>query len=177
MPTIGYILRELYPKELETHLVQRSPKEDIQKPDTPQSTHTEFDHTLIEARWRLTQLCIPPSSPHIHSLCPHGTHYDLDELPLESPVQILRELKLSSSAHTADPVLQKGEFKPKYVKVKKFLLDGSFVLSYVKRSDYTPSTISREMQDMYDKVSIHTTSPVSQTSEGFASFYNPYQLL
>ena len=73
--------------------------------------------------------------------------------------------------------MQKGEFKPKYLKVKKFLLDGSFVLSYVRRSDYTPSTISREMHDMYDKVSIHTASPVSQPLEGFASFYNPYQLL
>jgi len=52
-------------------------------------------------------------------------------------------------------------FKPKYVKVKKYLPDGSFVLSYVRQSNYTPSTISREMQDMYDKVSIHTASPVS----------------
>lgn len=30
---------------------------------------------------------------------------------------------------------------------------------------------------MYDKVSIHTTSPMSQNLEGFTSFYNPYQLL
>ena len=30
---------------------------------------------------------------------------------------------------------------------------------------------------MYDKVSIHTASPISQTLEGFTSFYNPYQLL
>ena len=37
--------------------------------------------------------------------------------------------------------------------------------------------ISREMHDMYDKVSIHTTSHVSQTLEGFTSFYNSYQLL
>ena len=58
-------------------------------------------------------------------------------------------------------MLQKGEFKPKYVKVKKYLPDGSFVLSYIRRSYYTPSTMSREMQDMYDRVSIHTASPGS----------------
>jgi len=37
--------------------------------------------------------------------------------------------------------------------------------------------ISRDMQDMYDKISIHTTSSVSQNLEAFTSFYNPYQLL
>ena len=177
VPTIGYILLEVYPKELESHPVQGSFKEDIQRSDIAQSTHTKFDHTLIQARKRLNQLRIPPSSPHIHSLFPYGTHYDSDELPLESPVQVLKELKLPSRTHTTDPILQKGEFKPKYVKVKKFLLDGSFDLSYVRRSDYTPSTISREMHDMYDKVSIHIASPISQTLKGFTSFYNPYQLL
>jgi len=33
------------------------------------------------------------------------------------------------------------------------------------------------MQDMYDKVSIHIDSPMSQNLEGFTSFYNPCQLL
>jgi len=125
----------------------------------------------------LTQLCIPPASPHIHNLSLYGTHYDLDELLLESSVQVLKELKLPSRTHTTDHVLQKGEFKSKYVKVKKFLLDGSFVLSYIRRSNYTPSTISREIHDIYDKVYIHTTSLVSQNLEGFTSFYNLYQLL
>jgi len=30
---------------------------------------------------------------------------------------------------------------------------------------------------MYDRVSIHTASPISQKLEGFTSFYNPYHLL
>jgi len=118
-------------------------------------------------------LRIPSASPHIHSLSPHGTHYDLGELPIHS----LKDVEHPSSRHTTDLVLQKGEFKPKYVKVKKYLPGSSFVLSYVRRSDYTPSTMSREMQNMYDRVSIHTASPESQNLEGFTSFYNPYQLL
>ena len=69
-----------------------------------------------------------PSSPHIHSVPPHGTHYELNELPLDpskfSKLNELRELELPSSIHTIDPILQKEVFKPKYVKVKKFLLDG-----------------------------------------------------
>jgi len=32
------------------------------------------------------------------------------------------------------------------------------------------------MQEMYDKVSLHIASLVSQDLEGFTSFYNPYQL-
>lgn len=95
----------------------------------------EYDHALIEARRRLTQLCIPPASPHVHSPSPYGTHYNINELPLESPVQILKELKLLSSTHTTDLVLQKGVYKLKHVTVKKFLQDGSFILSYVRRLD------------------------------------------
>ena len=86
VPTIGYILWELYLEELEIHLVQRSFEEDTRKPTTPQSTNIEYDHTLIEARRRLIQLRMPPASPHIHNLSPYGTHYDLDELPLESHI-------------------------------------------------------------------------------------------
>lgn len=33
------------------------------------------------------------------------------------------------------------------------------------------------MQDIYDGVSIHTASPISQNLEGFTSYYNPYQFL
>ena len=33
------------------------------------------------------------------------------------------------------------------------------------------------MQDMYDKVSIHIASHVSQNLKRFTSFYNPYELL
>jgi len=171
------LLQELYPKELEIKSIQDPFEEkDTENPNIPQETHTEYDYALIEARKRLTQLRIPQASPHVHSLSPCGTHYDLDELPLESPVQILKELKLPSSIHTTNPILQKGVFKLKYVKVKKFLLDGSFVLSYVRRLDYTPSTLSRYMQEMYDRVSLHTASSISQNLEGFTSFCNPYQL-
>jgi len=92
-------------------------------------------------------------------------------------MQILEDLEHPSSRHTSNHMIQKGEFKPKYMKVKKYLPNDSFVLSYVRRSDYTSSTISREMQDIYDRVSIHTASPISQNLEGFTSFYNPYQLL
>lgn len=116
---------------------------------------------MIEARKRLTQLCIPLAFSHAHSLSLYGTHYNLDELPLESLVHILRELKFPSSIHTTNPILQKVLFKPKYIWVKKFLPNDSFVFSNVRWSDYTPSIISKEMQDIYDKMSIHIASPIS----------------
>lgn len=58
-------------------------------------------------------------------------------------------------------ILQKGVFKPNYIQFKQYKLNNSFILSYVRRSYYTPSTISREMKEDYDRASIHMASPAS----------------
>jgi len=119
----------LYPEDLKIDQIQEPLLEENTKNlNIPQGAYVEQDYALIEARKRLTQLRIPLASPHIHSLSPYGTHYDLDELPIQS----LKDVEHPSSRHTTNPVLQKGEFKLKYMKVKKYLLDGSFVLSYIR---------------------------------------------
>jgi len=81
------------------------------------------------------------------------------------------------SIYKTDLILQKGSFKPKYTHVKQYKPNASLILSHVRRANYSLSTISREMQDDYDRVSIHTTSPTSKKLEGFTTYYNPYQLL
>jgi len=78
------LLQELYPEDLKINQIQEPLlEENIENLNIPQGTYVEQDYALIEARKRLTQLHIPLASPHIHSLSPYGTHYDLDELPLE----------------------------------------------------------------------------------------------
>ena len=54
MSNIEPFLWKVYLEELKTNQVQILLEEDTWRPNTPQSTHTEYDHALIEARRRLT---------------------------------------------------------------------------------------------------------------------------
>jgi len=86
----------VYPEELEINSIQEPLLEENTKNlNIPQETYIGQDYALIEVRKRLTQLRIPLTSPHVHILSPYGTHYDLDELPLELYIQILKDLMLN----------------------------------------------------------------------------------
>jgi len=79
--------------------------------------------------------------------------------------------------HLAYTILQKGPFKLNYDHVMYYLPYGCVFQSYIIRDDYTPSTISRRMNEFNDRISICTTTTTPESRSHARVYNDAYHIL
>ena len=79
--------------------------------------------------------------------------------------------------HLDYAILQNDPFKSKYDHVMRYLPDEHLFQSYIRRDDYTPSTISRRMNEFNDRILIHTVTPAPEPRSHARVYNDAYYIL